>query len=130
VQRFIVLAYPESRSVQAALRQYAKSISAWFGTDPKVSHADDAIAEDRATECVFYVMRPPAPYQDGNLAIGEVRAAVLNSNARERAYQDSENMLRGSRTRPSDPRRNCDFDPERLARESLPDSVTSGPQKY
>jgi hypothetical protein len=113
IQRWIVLTYVSSRTVQAALFQYSRAAQLFLiNADNKDLARQNDVMRQRGTECLLYI-RPG----DGWEIRDEIRAQLLNTRSRALAYSKGDLQLSGvvSALRPPALRKqSCGFDPNSL----------------
>ncbi len=111
IQRYIALTYPDSARTRAALTQLAKvNQQAILNADNKPLSLDNGSAQDRAIECLWYLL------DDGAIAVSHgLRAVILNTVERNRVYIRYNDQLAGE-VFPSVPlsqdKFSCEFDPD------------------
>jgi hypothetical protein len=112
IQEYIMSAYPESQKVQAALIQNAKALQiGLINADNREASITIGDQRVRAVGCLSYISGP----EEGRIFWGELRARMLNSDSRSRAYIKANNHLGGQiyqDTPPDEGKSLCDFDPD------------------
>jgi hypothetical protein len=94
VQRFVILGYPDSQRMQAALLQLARGYQAWLAVRPNDAGAAFAASEktDRAMECLFAVTTLERAY-DARI---QLKLQMLDTDARQDAFFAADALLSGS----------------------------------
>ncbi|MDP3697658.1 MAG: hypothetical protein Q8R55_06660 [Candidatus Taylorbacteria bacterium] len=112
IQRWIVLNYLDSEKRRAALRQYTKINEAFLvdANDKELSrtHSHDM---ERASTCAYYVF----DFDDAVRAKDEIRAQLLNTETRSRAYLKADSQLGGTFSlviEDDEYKAQCTFDPD------------------
>jgi hypothetical protein len=113
VQRHIALTYPESERTRAGLIQAAKAMQALIlNADDKQTSIANALEDAAALDCLYY-LRP----SDRDLVYDSLRAIVVNTPERARAYLRADGQLGGQvyESTPFDQRvMKCQFTPSLL----------------
>jgi hypothetical protein len=113
IQRYIALTYPDSERTRTALIQYTKVIQfTLLDADNSEVSTVHARERERAIDCLYYINPDKA-----NVIHSQLRARILNTDIRSRAYIISDGHL-GERTflLPSEDemKSSCNFDPDTM----------------
>lgn len=114
VQRYIALSYQNSEKTRAALSQSAFSMQGFLlDANDKDASLTHALEDTSALDCLIYILGI-----DGAMgAFGDLRAEVLNTPDRSRAYIKANQQLSGHNFQltPIDQRKlGCAFDPDSM----------------
>jgi hypothetical protein len=114
VQRYIALTYPGSAKTRAVLTQATVTLQAALLSTNKETSIQIGIKRWRAVECLVYIRGA----EDAYVHFGELRARILNTDERSRAYIKSGDHLSGidiPRVKEEGERKLlCDFDPDAM----------------
>lgn len=114
IQRWIVVNYLDSEKRRAALRQYVK-IDQFFlvDADDKALSRMHAEERQRASICAYYVF----DFEDAVIAKDKIRAQLLNTEERSRAYLKADSQLGGTSSlvfQDDEYKAQCSFDPDAM----------------
>lgn len=112
VQRWIALTFPNSEKTRAALRQDAIAMQQLLldAADPIKSY-NNALQEGKAIDCLSYIR------DDSYVLMDELKAIVLNTYLRSKAWLQADKHLSGHMSKGldyKDWKLGCNFDPDAM----------------
>lgn len=112
IERYIALTYPESARTRAALTQIAVALQvALLASNNRDASLAAASARLNAIDCLLFIHGT----QTGRARFNELRAQILNTEDRTRAYITADNQLGGQVFEAGiDTKSLCNFDPDKM----------------
>lgn len=119
IEDYINQKYAYSEKIKAGLNQYIKTFQqALIENRDKQESIKNANASFRASDCLTYILSNGAEssesIEEAFNIVSDVRAQLLNTDARSRAYINYNGQLGGIFEENGDPNHGCDFNPDIL----------------